>query len=61
LAPSLRKIRFTERTAPEYERRMVVGDDCMQRMLEEVEKLVGKKRREAQDNKLRENIFRKID
>jgi len=33
----------------------------MQKMSGEVSKLVVKKRREAQDNKLRENIFKKIE
>ncbi len=57
---SLKKVRFTERTALEQEKRFVAGEDIIRRMSSEVGKLIVKKRREAQDNKLRENIFRKI-
>jgi hypothetical protein len=60
-APSVRKIKFTDRTAPENEKRIIVSEDCQNRIQSFVETLANKKRREAQDWKIRENIMRKID
>ena len=52
-ATSLKKIRFTDRTAPDYENRITVGEECRKRMLDVVVQMEGKKRREGQDSKLR--------
>lgn len=57
----MKKIKFTDRTAPESENRIVVSQDCMDRMQVTVDQLVLKKRRELRDNKIRENIIKKID
>ena len=60
-APSTKKIRFTDRTAPDYEKRFVVSEYCQHKMLDLVDKMMEKNRRETQDWKLRENVIRKID
>ena len=46
-------MRFTDRTAPEYEKRFVVSENCQEKMLNLVEKMLSKNRKEAQDWKLR--------
>jgi len=50
---SLKKNRFTERTALEQEKRYFITEETIQKMNIGVSKLIVKKRREAQDNKPR--------
>lgn len=56
-------MKFTERTSlPESEAvRICVREECMAKMVDDVEKIVGKKRKEMMDNKLRMNVIKKVE
>lgn len=58
---SNKKIKFTDRTAPDNDNRIAVTQECKNRMLDLVSELASKKRREGLDNKVRENLIKKID
>lgn len=58
-----RKIRMAGREVvlPEPQRRIIVGEECRQRMEREVEGLFGLRRKEVCDYKLRINVLKKIE
>jgi hypothetical protein len=46
---------------PEPQRRIIVSEECRQRVEREVEQLFGQRRKEVCDYKLRINVLKKIE
>ena len=53
--------KFTDRTAAETEKRVVISEDCQMKMIDIVSQFQSKSRREMKDSTIRNNIIRKID